>query len=798
MKGISSLIRCSLSICACLAVLNSQVSAQEPQLDLPASPINYSKIDWPRHFALPEAQAMDVTPKDNPTTDAGATLGRVLFYDTRLSASGKISCASCHVQEHGFSDPRPISIGHQDRKGDRNSMGLVNLRFTATGLFWDERVAMLEEQVLVPMQSPVEMGATLDHVSEVIKNDARYKPLFEQAFGDAEVNSDKVAKALAQFVRSLVSYQSKYDEGLAKAQSATEDFANFSAAENQGKAIFREKCSICHQNSRGTRAESFETFAALNNGVNSTGLDRDGGQGDWTYDPANVGLFKAASLRNIERTAPYMHDGRFATLEEVVEHYSEGVNRHPSVSGFAFRMRFSPEEKQSLIAFLKTLTDEKFLSDPKFANPWKNDSAAAPTSFVSASAAASTLPAFSEAQRQEWIAAGKGLPASEVLPWLQSLDTNKDARLDASELAPVVKTLAKTGVSPRMNTQRFNRQTLRLGGSGPNRGGLLSFDKDKNGSVTREEAPESFQYLFAAADLSVDGAIDATELRLFQAYQRLIEIDDQGRDRARVDRFLADFGVASDHQAEGKSKIKQAQTEFNERQIKLNHDLAAQLSEAMGEAKYDAFRDLVLSRPDPRPNPVSTTDRDPVEAIRARVMDFDANQDSFLDASEIEKLAVVLTESPGGFGQVAPEYPNTKMHAQRLLAFGSDGKSVGVDEVPDRLRNLVLAGDLNADQKLTIEEAEALLRERGFQNLLTSGVYVGGGFGNVFGSAELLVDKLQLAPDVADRVKSLMLAHQSEVKQTAAEIIERGYLDLKPFYTPIARSAETASARRPD
>lgn len=793
MKGISSLIGC-----ACAAAILSPAIAQEPQLDLPPKPINYSKVEWPRHFALPEAQAMDTTPKDNPTTDAGATLGRVLFYDTRLSASGTISCASCHVQEHGFSDPRPVSVGHQDRKGDRNSMGLVNVRFTATGLFWDERVATLEEQVLVPMQSPVEMGATLDQVVFVIQQDARYKPLFEQAFGDAEATSEKVAKALAQFVRSLVSYQSKYDEGLAKAKSAADDFENFTAAENQGKAIFREKCSICHQNSRGTRAESFETFAALNNGVNSSGLDRDGGQGDWTYDPANVGLFKAASLRNIERTAPYMHDGRFATLEEVVEHYSEGVNRHPSVSGFAFRMRFSPEEKQALIAFLKTLTDEKFLSDPKFANPWKNDSASTPATFVAASAAASTPPALSDAQRQEWIAAGKGLPASEVLPWLKSLDANGDGGLDTTELAPVVKVLAKTGVSPRMNTQRFNRQTLRLGGSGPNRGGLMSFDKDKNGSVTREEAPESFQYMFAAADLSGDRAIDAAELRLFQAYQRLIEIDDQNRDRARVNRFLADFGAAVDQQPAAKVKIKQSQAAFNERQIKLNQDLAAQLSEAMGVEKYDAFRDLILSRPDPRPNPVSTTDRDPLEAIRARVMDFDANQDGALDAAEAEKLAAVLTESPGGFGQVAPEYPNTKIHAQRLLAFGNDGKSVGIEDVPDRLRNLVAAGDVNGDQRLTYEEALALLRERGFQNLLTSGVYVGGGFGNVFGSAELLIDKLQLTPEAADRVKSLMLAHQTEVKNFAAETIERGYLELKPFYTPVARPAENARAPRAD
>lgn len=738
---------------------------------------------------------MDSTPKANPTTDAGATLGRVLFYDTRLSADRKVSCATCHVQEHGFSDPRPISIGHLGRKGDRNSMGLVNLRFTHTGLFWDERVATLEEQVLVPLQSPVEMGMTLPEAIAVVKGDDRYAPLVEQAFGDRDVNADRIAKSLAQFVRSLVSYRSKYDEGLAEAKEMADDFANFTAAENVGKNLFRERCSICHQASRGTRAESFETFAALNNGVNPDAEQRDGGQGDLTFEPAAVGLFKASSLRNIEKTAPYMHDGRFATLEDVVEHYSSGIHKHPSVSGFAFRMRFSPEEKAGLIAFLKTLTDEKFLADERFSNPWKVAGETKTAAEEAHAKPAAERKPLSAEERASLIAAGRGLPPGETLPWVRGLDKNGNEKLENAELEPIVQVMLKTGMSPRLNTQRFNRNTLRIGGTGRDRGGPMSFDKDKDGRLTRAEAPESLHATIDTADLNRDDAVDAAELQKFQAFGRLIEIDDQGRVPLRVDQFVASFGVPAESLEAAKEQVKGAQLAFAKLQLERNTALAEQLETALGSEKYDAFRDVILARPDPQPTPAA--EEEAAQRLRDRLAAFDADEDGDLAGEEIDQLAAVLEEAPGGFGQVAPEFPNIAMHARRLLAYGSDGH-VTAEQVPDRLRSLVIEGDADRDGKLTLAEAQTLLRSRGFRHLLESGVYVGGGFGNVFGNAELLVDRLQLTPAAANEIKALMQSHQQEVKQALTEITHREYRLLGTFLAQTTASAATPAAAPPE
>lgn len=362
---------------------------EESVLNLPVSPFDYITINLPSHFTtnvpgqpLPTSiNGTDNTPADNPITNDGATLGRVLFYDKKLSANGTIACASCHKQDKGFSDDAILSPGFAGGTTGRHSMTLINARFYQRGrFFWDERAATLEEQVLMPFQDPVEMGMTLGQVVSKVQEQSYYPELFEKAFGSQEINSDKISKALAQFVRSIVSYSSKYDGGRALSASPGANFPNFTAEENLGKNIFFRTipngggaCFGCH---------TTEAFISANPGPQNNGLDAssitDLGAGNVFTNPIFVGRFKTTSLRNIELTAPYMHDGRFSTLEEVVEHYNSGIQKHPTLSpaltdvnGNPVRLNFTQSEKAALIAFLKTLTDNSVSSELKWSNPFK-------------------------------------------------------------------------------------------------------------------------------------------------------------------------------------------------------------------------------------------------------------------------------------------------------------------------------------------------------------------------------------------------------------------------------------------
>jgi cytochrome c peroxidase len=340
-------------------------------LHLPETPYKYADIDLPAHFKTREARRFDNTPSSNPVTDAGATLGRVLFYDTRLSANNTTSCASCHQQKHAFAVPDRFSKGFEGKLVDRNAMALVNLRYYPRGrFFWDERAATLEEQALMPIQSKIEMGHDLSKLMPILEKDARYPELFRKAFGDNKVTSERVGKALAQFLRSLVSYQSKYDEGMAKARSVRDDFANFTVEENRGKNLFLGRCATCHM-PRGQDAH-FIMLRPINNGLDADIKNTDGGVGDITLNSRQMGLFKSPSLRNVELTAPYMHDGRLKTLEEVIDHYARNAKNHPNVDRRVFRSRnLRDRDKAALVAFLKTLTDKKFITDPKFSDPFQ-------------------------------------------------------------------------------------------------------------------------------------------------------------------------------------------------------------------------------------------------------------------------------------------------------------------------------------------------------------------------------------------------------------------------------------------
>jgi cytochrome c peroxidase len=338
-------------------------------LRLPEVPYRYTDLALPAHFTHPGAQRFDNTPADNVTTNEGATLGRVLFYDTRLSANNTISCGSCHVQKHAFVDPNRASRGFEGKLTDRHAMNLVNLRYHPRArFFWDERGGNLEEMVLLPVESRIEMGQEPGRLPAVLAGDAHYPELFRQAFGDVAITRDRIARGLAQFLRSMVSYQSKYDEGRAGARSAVEDFANYTVQENRGKALFLRNCSVCHMPDQEAH---FVMVAPANTGLDEDTRHADGGVGDITLNPREMGQFKSPSLRNVEVTMPYMHDGRLSTLDAVLEHYSNGGKKHPNKDVRVQPLNFTNSEKAAIVAFLKTLTDQTFLTDPKFSDPFK-------------------------------------------------------------------------------------------------------------------------------------------------------------------------------------------------------------------------------------------------------------------------------------------------------------------------------------------------------------------------------------------------------------------------------------------
>lgn len=293
----------------------------------------------------------------NPLSKEGFQLGRKLFYDPILSKDSTISCASCHLQQTGFAHvDHDLSHGIEGKIGSRNALTLQNLAWSKTFMY-DGGIHNLELQPLNPITSAIEMNETMANVVRKLQTSEEYQHLFFSAFGTKKITGQLTLKALAQFVVSLTSANSKYD----KVKKAEQTFTEI---EQKGYALFKQNCTSCH------KEPLFTTYTFENNGLDLDPTLNDYGRMKITQNPKDSLRFKVPTLRNIEFTAPYMHDGRFKTLQDVIKHYSFGIKKTKILSGALEKpMNFSDRERTELVAFLKTLSDKEFLFNPKFNFP---------------------------------------------------------------------------------------------------------------------------------------------------------------------------------------------------------------------------------------------------------------------------------------------------------------------------------------------------------------------------------------------------------------------------------------------
>ena len=332
---------------------------------IPYQPVSYV-LDLPKHFPR-----MSI-PADNPLTKQGISLGRHLFYDPILSADSTMSCGSCHIQEFNFTDGKAFSTGIDGIDGRRSSMSLINIGFVQSGMFWDGRAKTLEEQALLPVEDPVELHNTWENVIAKLKVHPKYPAMFREAFGITdrkEITKELAAKAMAQFQRTFISKDSKYD----RIQNGKEFFTDI---ELIGQGLYFDddpdlpdmECGHCHNTPLMTSDGFF------NNGLDfsSSFYDfKDYGRGEATMHPIDNGKFKATTLRNIKYSAPYMHDGRFKTLDEVFDHYGGGVKNAPNRDRNLQNEPITPFYRKALLAFIETFEDTTFLNNPEFKNPFE-------------------------------------------------------------------------------------------------------------------------------------------------------------------------------------------------------------------------------------------------------------------------------------------------------------------------------------------------------------------------------------------------------------------------------------------
>ena len=353
-------------------------------LNLPETPDDYT-VTFPSHLSsaglFPRAVERDK-----------AVLGRVIFYDKKLSKDGTVSCASCHQQALAFSDNKAFSDGVYDRSTARNSIALGSVAnfsayygtdlngSNAIRFFWDNRAETAADQSRGSMTNEKEMDMSMHDIVATVEAQPYYEPLFKKAFGSNVVNEDLVLEAVANFVNAMGSFQSKFDAEANKRgatyvgsfgnQIFEDDFLGFTDAENRGKKLYNDNCSSCHSGNMGR-----PVLQLANNGLEANPVDL--GVGGITGQNQQKGAFKVPTLRNITLTAPYMHDGRFATLNEVLDFYSTGIQNHPFLhadlqnNGQPKRFNFTAQDKADLIAFLNTLSDDHLLTDKRFSDPFK-------------------------------------------------------------------------------------------------------------------------------------------------------------------------------------------------------------------------------------------------------------------------------------------------------------------------------------------------------------------------------------------------------------------------------------------
>jgi cytochrome c peroxidase len=311
---------------------------------------------------------------DNELTVQGVKLGRMLFYEKKLSGNATQSCASCHQQQFAFNDTAQFSIGIHGLQGKRNAMSVFNMAWNTNGFFWDGRAPLLRDQSLKPIQDALEMDETLANVVAKLKQSQVYKDQFIRAFGTDEITPELISKAMEQFMNSIVSNKSKYD-------AYRNGAAVLDSSEERGRRLFfleynqfipeqsGADCAHCHS------GDNFENDQFMNNGIKEDAAIIDIGRQAVTNKPNDKGKFKVPSLRNIELTAPYMSDGSIKTLEEVVEHYNTGLKSSSTLDAALEQtrgtgLRLTPKNKQDLVAFLKTLTDKELLINTAYNSPF--------------------------------------------------------------------------------------------------------------------------------------------------------------------------------------------------------------------------------------------------------------------------------------------------------------------------------------------------------------------------------------------------------------------------------------------
>jgi len=358
------------------------IAAPAPEPGRPTLPITTAQyadaeLALPFVFQAPTSLALlrDTAP-DNPVTDAGATLGRVLFFDKRLSGSNTAACATCHEHDRAFTSSTTFGAGAAGIPAKRKVMTLANVRYNPQHAWFSVMSeTSLEDLPLQPIQNPEELASSMPLVVQKLAATDFYPPLFQAAFGTPEITSDRIGTAIAQFLRAMISYRTKYDLANNPPTNGGADPASvLSAAELRGMQIFDGSsginCANCH-----------DTYVQANTWQANNGLDAmptDGAQFSALTRGNNPGVFRAPSLRNIALTGPYMHDGRFATLRDVIDHYDHGVVNSPYTDsrleysdGTPIQMNLSEADKEALEAFLDTLTDSAFLADPKFTDPFQ-------------------------------------------------------------------------------------------------------------------------------------------------------------------------------------------------------------------------------------------------------------------------------------------------------------------------------------------------------------------------------------------------------------------------------------------